>query len=66
MSNWEANKSRIIYGQAEVDQYNIPASKLLLDQLDLLSAKHYNLNEIELDYITKYDIKYRMGRELEE
>ena len=66
MSNWKANKSRIIYCQAEVDQFNIPASKLLLDQLDLLFAKHYNLNEIELDYITNYNIKYRNGRELKE
>ncbi len=66
MQNWEENKSRIIYGQAEVDQYNIPASKSLLDQLDGLLSKHYGLNEAELDYIKNYDIKYRMGKELEE
>jgi hypothetical protein len=29
-------------------------------------AKHYSFTEEELDFIINYDIKYRMGSELEE
>ena len=28
-------------------------------------AKHYGFTEEELDFIINYDIKYRMGKELE-
>ncbi len=29
---------------------------------DKVLGKHYGLNEEELDFITNYDIKYRMGK----
>lgn len=32
--------------------------------LSLLLAKHYGFTEEELDFIINYDIKYRMGDEL--
>jgi Eco57I restriction endonuclease. len=40
-------------------------SKPLIDQIDTLLAKHYGFTDEELDYIINYDIKYRMGGELE-
>lgn len=35
------------------------------DEIDKVLAKHYGFTEEELDYIINYDIKYRMGKELE-
>lgn len=37
------------------------ASKLIIDELDALLAKHYGLTDEELDFIINYDIKYRTG-----
>ena len=36
-----------------------------IDKIDTLLAQHYGFTEEELDFIINYDIKYRMGRELE-
>jgi methylase of polypeptide subunit release factors len=41
-------------------------SKPIIDQIDKVLAKHYGFTEEELDFIINYDIKYRMGGELEE
>ena len=35
------------------------------DWLDALLAAHYGLSEEELDFVINYDIKYRMGDELD-
>lgn len=40
------------------------SSKSIIDEIDKFLAKHYNFTEEELDFITNYDIKYRMGDEL--
>lgn len=41
-------------------------SKSLMDEIDYLLAEHYGFTDEELDFIINYDIKYRMGKELEE
>ena len=41
-------------------------SKLIIDEIDKLLATHYGFTEEELDFIINYDIKYRMGDELNE
>ncbi len=41
-------------------------SKALINQIDSLLADHYGFTDEELDFIINYDIKYRMGKELEE
>jgi hypothetical protein len=33
----------------------------LIDQIVTLLAQHYGFTEKQLDFIIKYDIKYRMG-----
>ena len=38
--------------------------KLLFAEIDKVLAKHYGFTEEELDFIINYDIKYRMGDEL--
>ena len=40
-------------------------SKPIIDKIDKVLAKHYGFTEEELDFIINYDIKYRMGDELE-
>ena len=39
-------------------------SKPIIDEIDKALAKHYGFTEEELDFIINYDIKYRMGDEL--
>jgi hypothetical protein len=43
----------------------IKLSKPLINQIDTLLAVHYGFTQSELDFIINYDIKYRMGKELE-
>ena len=39
-------------------------SKPIIDKIDKVFAKHYAFTDEELDFIINYDIKYRMGDEL--
>jgi hypothetical protein len=41
-------------------------SKPIIDEIDRVLASHYDFTEEELDFIINYDIKYRMGNELNE
>ena len=44
--------------------YQKQGSKSIMDEIDKVLAKHYGFTEEELDFIINYDIKYRMGDEL--
>ena len=44
----------------------IKYSKPIIDQIDSVLAEHFSFTEEELDFIINYDIKYRMGNELNE
>lgn len=46
------------------EEYYPSKSKPIIDEIDKLLAKHYGFTEEELDFIINYDIKYRMGDEL--
>lgn len=46
-------------------QYYVRASKPIINEIDKVLAKHYNFTDEELDFIINYDIKYRMGSELD-
>jgi hypothetical protein len=50
----------------EVGRYFPQKSKFIIDEIDKVLAEHYGFTEEELDFIINYDIKYRMGKELEE
>lgn len=50
--------------KGEIYEYKISKSKLIIDKIDILLAKYYGFTEEELDFIINYDIKYRMGDEL--
>ena len=47
-----------------VARYFPQKSKSIIDEIDKVLAKHYGFTEEELDFIINYDIKYRMGSEL--
>ena len=40
--------------------------KPIIDQIDLVLARHYGFTDEELDFIINYDIKYRLGAGAEE
>lgn len=48
------------------ESFNPSKSKSIIDEIDKELAKHYGFTEEELDFIINYDIKYRMGDELNE
>lgn len=52
-------------GSNETITYNKYYSKETMDEIDTVLAEHYGFTEEELDFIINYDIKYRMGKELE-
>jgi hypothetical protein len=52
-------------GQVEYDEYFPKKSKAIIDEIDAVLAEHYGFTKEELDFIINYDIKYRMGKELE-
>ena len=44
--------------------FYIKCSKTIIDKIDFLLAKYYGFTEEEVDFIINYDVKYRMGDEL--
>ena len=50
----------------EIESFRLNKSKPIIDEIDKVLAKHYGFTEEELDFIINYDIKYRMGDELNE
>ena len=66
----QKNSQRRVYnyktsGRVEYDEFYMKKSKHIIDEIDKVLAKHYGFTEEELDFIINYDIKYRMGDELE-
>lgn len=50
--------------KGEIYEYKVYKSKSILDKIDTVLARHYGFTDEELDFIINYDIKYRMGDEL--
>ena len=48
----------------EIESFRVNKSKPIIDEIDTVLAKHYGFTDEELDFIINYDIKYRMGDEL--
>ncbi len=48
------------------ESFNSQLAKPIIDEIDIVLAEHYGFTAEELDFIINYDIKYRMGKELEE
>lgn len=58
------NKTSSKTGNIQYQEFYPRLSKPIIDDIDKLLAKHYGFTEEELDFIINYDIKYRMGNEL--
>ena len=50
------------HGVLSIQSFQPRLSKPLIDEIDRALARHYGLNDEELDFIINYDVKYRMGR----
>ena len=53
-------------GTTEYQLFTISKSKPIIELIDRELVKYYGFTDEELDFIINYDIKYRMGAELEE
>lgn len=52
-------------GILEIQSFQPRLSKPIIDEIDKVLAEHYGFTDEELDFIINYDIKYRMGKELD-
>jgi type I restriction-modification system DNA methylase subunit len=62
----QKNKTSSITGEIKYQEFYPRYSKSIIDEIDTVLAKHYGFSVCELDFIINYDIKYRMGSEIEE
>ena len=60
------DKTSSLTGRIVYQEFYPRLSKPILDQIDSALAQHYGLDAEELDFILNYDIKHRMGDELDE
>lgn len=52
-------------GIIEQKQYVVSKSKSIIDEIDKVLAQHYKFNSDELEFIINYDIKNRLGKEID-
>ena len=64
MSNYKENAKHKYRGETPCYEITASMAKPIIDEIDKVLAKHYGFTEEELDFIINYDIKYRMGDEL--
>lgn len=70
MKSFERNKvenTQFIQSRQQTtifESFNPARSKNIIDSIDIVLAHHYGFTDEELDFIINYDIKYRMGDEL--
>ena len=62
----DLENKKVFVGTVQTDyEYYHKKSKPIIDEIDTVLAEHYGFTEEELDFIINYDIKYRMGKELD-
>lgn len=54
-----------LYGKLKMQVFQPRLSKSIIDEIDTALAQHYGFTDEELDFIINYDIKYRLGKDLE-
>ena len=52
-------------GLTKTQSFKILKSRLLINEIENALVEYYGFTEEELDFIVNYDIKYRMGKELD-
>ena len=53
-------------GKAETQSFKIQKSKNIIDDIDRALASHYGLSREELDFISNFEIKFRLGADEED
>lgn len=48
-------------GRVEYQEFYPNLSKHVLDKIDRVLARHFDLSDEEIDAVINYDIKYRLG-----
>ena len=64
--NSEVRKMKFKHDALTVQCIIPKRSRPLIDQIDALLGTHYGFSPEELEFVLNYDIKYRMGDELED
>lgn len=49
------------HGMMTIQTFQPRLSKVIIDEIDRILSKHYDLTDEELDFIINFDFKYRMG-----
>src|SRR6185369_1881134 len=49
------------FGVLTIQSFQPRQSKAIIDKIDAVLARHYGLDENDVDFITNFDFKYRMG-----
>lgn len=66
MDDFQHNARHLMRGQTKSYTIYARKSKDIIDEIDKLLARHYELSEQELAFILNYDLKYRMGQTAED
>ncbi len=64
-NSWFQIRNQKQTGEVKIQSFTSSQSKPIIDEIDKVLAQHYGFTEEELDFIINYDIKYRMGKELD-
>ena len=59
MQNYHEHSEIKKRGEAEFQEFNWVKAKGIVDEIDRVLSKHYELSETEVDFIINYDLKYR-------
>jgi hypothetical protein len=62
MQDYQVNSVINTRGVTEFQEFNWGHAKPIIDQIDGVLAEHFMLSAEELDFISNYDIKIRMGK----
>ena len=65
MKDFQKNSFINTRGETEFQEFDWGLSKPIIDQLDMVLGEHYSLSTEEVDFVTNFDIKIRMGRDAE-
>jgi len=65
MSSLQKKSQLLQMGKLSIQCIYPKLSKSIIDQIDVILAKHHSFTKEELDFIINYDIKYLIGKELD-
>jgi hypothetical protein len=66
VSNLADSSRTMVKSGLRIQTFNYAVCKPTIDEIDSVLATYYGLSQEELDFITNYDIKYRMRADSEE